>query len=367
MLRAGGRNGYRAASSPWRHLPVKMKLGHCNGPRISILPPPEPNISECSDVSDGYEDEVPTPVSPESGLDAVDGVQPELQRTEQESELARMMLISEYFGEKVNGNLESSLDELLGPIPVGAKTLFRNKHFLLSCTIPLKRTSCNGDSTDASKYKQFSNIPFVKQHVRRQIEAGGGKVYQFFEDVPKNKYKMCKLIAPRPSTTALYVQCLACDIPIVSHEWIVQCCQVLMLVDHKPYTLPYGWSFLEKRYIEWGSRRAKDKRNSAATPFASTSINVASLCKDFNDFWSRVCKLAGATVRLIKTESDVTENLTGYLLTDQEFPENIKIKAARNGLLVVSTVWVVQSLILGRVCNPQSHEKLTQIYQEDDY
>uniref|UniRef100_A0A182J355 BRCT domain-containing protein n=1 Tax=Anopheles atroparvus TaxID=41427 RepID=A0A182J355_ANOAO len=334
--------------------------------RRKQLPPPEPNISECSDVSDGYEEEVPTPLSPETGLDAVDGVQPELQRTEQESELTKMRLVSQYFGDTMSGKDEANLNELLGPIPVGAKTLFRNKHFLLSCTIPHKMSSCNGDSTEASKYKQFSNIPFVKQHLRRQIEAGGGKVYHFFEDVPKNKYKLCKLIAPRPSTTALYVQCLACDIPAVSHEWIVQCCQVLMLVDHKPYALPCGWSFLERRYIDWGCGRAKDKRNSA-TPFASTAINVASLCKDFNDFWSRVCKLGGATVRLIKTESDVTENLTGYLLTDQEFPEEIKIKAARNGLLVVSTVWVVQCLIVGRVCHPKSHEKLTQIYQEDDY
>lgn len=53
------------------------------------LPPPE-HISECSDVSDGYEEEeeVPVVTSPETGLDAVNGVQPELQRTEQESVLA---------------------------------------------------------------------------------------------------------------------------------------------------------------------------------------------------------------------------------------------------------------------------------------
>uniref|UniRef100_A0ABK8G691 BRCT domain-containing protein n=2 Tax=Anopheles gambiae TaxID=7165 RepID=A0ABK8G691_ANOGA len=323
--------------------------------RRKQLPPPE-HISECSDVSDGYEEEeeVPVVTSPETGLDAVNGVQPELQRTEQESVLARMYIAYEYFG----NDGKDSLDQLLGPIPVNAKTLFRNKHFLLSCTVPSKSTEANA--------KQFSNTPFVKQHIRHQIEAGGGKVYEFFEDVPKNKYKQCKLIAPRPSITAMYVQCLASDIVAVSHEWIIQCCQVLMLVDHKPYALPAGWSFLEKRFIDWGCGRAKDKR-ATATPFASVCINVASLCKDFNDFWSRVCKLAGGTVRLIKTESDITENLTGYLLTDQEFPEEIKIKATRNGLLVVSTVWVVQCLIMGRVCHPSSNEKLTQIYQEDDY
>uniref|UniRef100_A0A182NA05 BRCT domain-containing protein n=1 Tax=Anopheles dirus TaxID=7168 RepID=A0A182NA05_9DIPT len=325
--------------------------------RRKQFPPPESHIPEYSDASDNYEDEIPIPESPDTGLDAVNGVQPELQRTEQESELARMYLIATYF----SNDVENSLNELLGPIPIDAKTLFRNKHFLLTCTVPPKDFNSVG-----SKNKQFSHVPFVKQHLRQQIEAGGGRVYQFFEDVPKNKYNQCKLIAPRPSTTAMYVQCLASDIAAVSHEWIVQCCQVLTLVDVKPYALPAGWSFVEERFIEWRCGRRKGKGSTAA-PFASVSINVASLCKDFNDFWSRVCKLAGATVRLIKTEYDVTENLTGYLLTDQEFPEEIKIKAARNGLLVVSTVWVVQCLISDQVCHPSSNQKLTQIYQEDDY
>ena len=77
--------------------------------------------------------------------------------------------------------------------------------------------------------------------------------------------------------------------------------------------------------------------------------------------------MAGATVRLIKSESDITQNLTGYMLTDQDFPEEIKLKATHVKLPVVSTVWVVQSLIVGKICPPDSHEKLTQIYQDDDY
>ncbi|XP_058055948.1 mucin-2-like [Anopheles bellator] len=326
--------------------------------RRNKLPPPGSNISECSEGSDTYEDEQSVPQSPEAGLDAVDGVQPELQRTEQESELVKINLIAEYFGADYD---EENAAQLLGAIPYSAKTLFRNKHFLLSCTIPPK----SADNYELNR-ATFSSAPFVKQHLRRQIEAGGGKVYNFFEDVPKNKYKNCKLIAPRPSTTALYIQCLACNIVAVSHEWIAQCCHEQTLLDHKNYTLPSGWSFLEQRYMPWGAGRTQNKR-STPTPLSSTSINVASLNKDFNDFWSRVCRLGGATVRLIKRESDVTETLSGYLLTDQEFPEEIKIKASRIGLLVVSTVWVVQCLINGRICHPSSHEKLTQIYQEDDY
>ena len=45
-----------------------------------------------------------------------------------------MYIAYEYFG----NDGKDSLDQLLGPIPVNAKTLFRNKHFLLSCTVPSK-------------------------------------------------------------------------------------------------------------------------------------------------------------------------------------------------------------------------------------
>lgn len=65
-----------------------------------------------------------------------------------------------------------------------------------------------------NKYRKFSLVPFVKEHLRLQIEMGGGKVYDHFEDIPKAKYKQCKLIAPHPSATAKYVQCLAVDVPV---------------------------------------------------------------------------------------------------------------------------------------------------------
>ncbi|XP_058824376.1 TP53-binding protein 1-like isoform X1 [Topomyia yanbarensis] len=320
-------------------------------------------ISESSDVSDTLEEvNMPAPPSPESGLEAVDGVQPELQRTEKESEIRKMYLVAEYLG---NGH-DHGLDELLGPIP-GSKTLFKNKHFILACTIPPKGT-CNilDRDTMKNKYHRFSMAPFVKEHLRQQIETGGGKVYMHFEDIPKTRYKQCKLIAPHPSATAKYVQCLAVDIPAVSHEWIIECCRKLTLLDFKPYALPAGWSLIEERYIKWSCGRNMDQR-STANPFFGCCIQIASLNQDFTEFWSRVCKLAGATVRLIKSETDLTPNLTGYMLTDQEFPENIKLRATRYGLLIVSTVWVVQSLIVGKIRQPDSHEKLTQIYQDDDY
>lgn len=172
--------------------------------------------------------------------------------------------MADYLGNDRTNNF----DDILGPLPSN-KTLFRNKNFILTCTIPIKvpitamashsngtngfhivrvrsvffflhfqslcpivslefqtngHTNGNGNGYDADmvskKHNRFSTVPFVKEHLRSQIETGGGKVYNHFEDIPKNKYKQCILIAAHPCTTAKYVQCLAADIS-VSCLWLL--------------------------------------------------------------------------------------------------------------------------------------------------
>ena len=65
-----------------------------------------------------------------------------------------------------------------------------------------------------NKFRKFTTLPFVKEHLKSQIEAGGGKVYNHFEDIPKTKQKQCKLIAPHPCVTAKYVQGVAVDMQV---------------------------------------------------------------------------------------------------------------------------------------------------------
>lgn len=125
-----------------------------------------------------------------------------------------------------NADRTLTIAELLGPIPDGAaaasSTLFRNKCFLLTCTLPSKRAhhanNHNGHQPDGggggAAAAAGAPTPYFKDHLRRQIEAGGGRVYEHFEDVPKGKYRNTKLIAPHACATAKYVQCLAADIKV---------------------------------------------------------------------------------------------------------------------------------------------------------
>lgn len=152
----------------------------------------------------------------------------------------------------------------------------------------------------------------------------------------------------------------------VSHEWIIESCQKGILSPFKSFILPSGWSILEEKYIKWAVGRTSDFRLNAK-PLSGQVVLMASQNHDFSEFWSRVCKQAGATIRFIKTQTDITETQSGFMLSDDEFPQDIKSKADHYGIPIVSSVWVVQSLIVGKPLEPNSHEKLKQIYVDDDY
>lgn len=94
---------------------------------------------------------------------------------------------------------------------------------------------------------------------------------------------------------------------------------------------------------------------------------MASLHEEFSNFWRRVCELAGSTIKVVKSIGDIQRTTKGVMLTDEDFTEEIKLKAEYFNIPVVSTVWVVQSLIVGYPCDPESNIKLKQVYEDDDF
>lgn len=148
----------------------------------------------------------------------------------------------------------------------------------------------------------------------------------------------------------------------VSHEWIIESCKMGKTVDFKKYLLPSGYSIIEKRYIEPVVKRVST--NSRA--FSGLNILLTSENKDFTDFWSRVCKLAGASsVQSVKSVDDISTIEKGFLLVGGEVSPVLIEKAKDFDISVVSTVWVVQSLIAGTCCNADSHESLTKLFTDD--
>lgn len=149
---------------------------------------------------------------------------------------------------------------------------------------------------------------------------------------------------------------------MVSHEYIIESCNMRKLADIRRFLLPTGWSFINQRYIRWPATGQRKQ------PLVNATVFVASYNADFMEFWSRVCRLAGAGVRSVKCSVDLSQSMrNAYMLTDPEFCEETKEKAVFLRIPVVSTVWVVESLVLGKTCAPDANDKLRQSHQDDDY
>ncbi|KAM3961669.1 uncharacterized protein ACR2FA_004223 [Aphomia sociella] len=318
--------------------------------------------------------------APPARIEDVAGVEPEVQRTPRKIDGVKGAA-KQNIGKKNSKLTKFENDEdtvsTVGPIPSGDCNLFSGLHFMLTCNDAPRNDSEksqdtrhysseeDGDTTSTmatdTEDLEFCDRPFCKERLKEQIEAGGGIVYSHFDDVPKTKYSSCKLIAPRPCTTAKYIQCLSVDIRAVSHAWIIFSCINNKLMDLDSYVLPAGWSFMKKRYINWSP--VSGKRNT--TIFKDKVILVCHENDNFVKFWDRVCTLAGATTRTVNEESLNTTSAHA-LVTDYDCPHEVQNKANQDMIPLVSPNWVKQCLIEGKILPTDGHIRFSFMYTEPE-
>ncbi|XP_028169349.1 TP53-binding protein 1-like [Ostrinia furnacalis] len=335
--------------------------------------------SESSEISESSNS------APPVRLEEVAGVEPEVQRTPRKIDGVKAGpgfikgAAKQNIGKKNSKLTKFENDEdtisQLGPIPAGDNKMFAGLHFLLTCTDTPRRTreksqshyssEEDGETAGASASAEdvvFCARPFHKERLKEQLEAGGGVVYSHFDDVPKNKYSVCKLISPRPCLTAKYIQCLAADIRAVTHGWVIESCIKNQLVDVEAYLLPAGWSLQKQQHIDWAP--SSGKRN---TSFFKDKLIV--LCSDndstFLKFWDRVCTLAGANTRVVN-EDDL--NMAGALalVTEWDCPHEVQNKANQDNIPLVSTHWVIQCLVEAKVLDPNGHANFSFAFTEQE-
>ncbi|XP_030021217.2 TP53-binding protein 1 isoform X1 [Manduca sexta] len=324
--------------------------------------------------------------APGTRLEEVAGVEPEVQRTPRKIDGVKAGPLQLKGAAKQNiGKKNSKLTKFendvetvlkLGPIPGPDCKLFAGRHFLLTCAETPRRTRVerkqeprhysseeDGEAISAvgtdTEDLEFCDKPFNKERLKEQLEAGGGIVYSHFDDVPKNKYSVCRLIAPRPCLTAKYIQCVAADIPALSHGWVIMSCAAGVPQDPDAFALPAGWSLLKQRFVNWvpaSGRRSisffKDK--------------IILLCGDqdtFVKFWERVCTLAGATTRVVN-EEDLNMSGAFALVTEWDCPHEVQNKANQDNIPLVATTWVVQCLIEDKLLSPTGHVKFSFMFTD---
>ncbi|XP_066595932.1 uncharacterized protein [Prorops nasuta] len=247
---------------------------------------------------------------------------------------------------------------LLGPIPPPGSSLFKGTSFLLTCAslemLDKHQLGDNDTNSEAgtSSEEQWLHKPFVRDRLQEQITAGGGKIYEKFEEIPKDEYKNTKLITNLPNHTAKSLLCLSVGIPSYNHGWIIRCCEENRVVNPAENVLPAGWSLENQKYIEFYDR-------TSSKPLAETIIIIPNLESEykFGSFWRQICENAGAVV-LLAENAESMEGFVGnaIVVSNPRCPAWAVKKANELKLPMVSTTWVVQSLVKGAISDYESKD-----------
>ncbi|XP_076464966.1 uncharacterized protein LOC143296874 isoform X2 [Babylonia areolata] len=198
-------------------------------------------------------------------------------------------------------------------------------------------------------------IPFDKDHLVAQIKAGGGSVIsKFLQSSLAGSGKKMFLISDTFQRTVKYLQCLAANVPAVSHTWITHSCTQNRLLDYKDYVLPAGIS-LEKHAIL--------ERSPSVTCLAGQRVLLTSSVAGFLEVWTSILELAQCKV-LSKFAGNAAGNRSGVevVVTDHTCVKSMEDKARVLGVPVVSTEWVVQCLINNRLLPHTAHPKYAHTY-----
>ncbi|XP_076243075.1 uncharacterized protein LOC143184606 [Calliopsis andreniformis] len=240
-----------------------------------------------------------------------------------------------------------------GPIPPADLNLFKGMSFILACasleTIDRYQVDNRDYSSDTGteNEEEWVKKPFVRDRLTKQIKAGGGKVYTEFSEIPKDEYKNTKLITNVPNTTAKTLLCLSVGIPAYNHNWIIRCCQESKIVSPAEDELPAGWSIEKQSYIEMFQRSSNKPLTQVVV-----IIPVVESKRQFIAFWRVVCENAGAVVLL----ADKPDAMEGFgegtvVLTNRSCPSWAVEKATDLQIPLLSTTWLVQCLIEGKLCS----------------
>ncbi|XP_011302885.1 tumor suppressor p53-binding protein 1 [Fopius arisanus] len=243
----------------------------------------------------------------------------------------------------------------LGPVPEGS-SLFKGLSFILTCAplesldrYKVEKVESANSETETENEAEWSRIPFVRERLTAQITGCGGKVYEEFKDIPVEEYKNTKLITNVPNITAKSLLCLSVGIHPVNHRWVIRCCQENKLVNASEETLPAGWSFDKEAYVDMYQRPNAKPLGHAVIVMPKIPSNERSI-----KFWQRVIVNAGGAFRAIENQTETFMEGT-VVLANGKCPNWMKEKAAGWKIPLVTTTWLVQSLIEGKMMPYGAH------------
>ncbi|CAG2171967.1 unnamed protein product [Oppiella nova] len=244
---------------------------------------------------------------------------------------------------KVHSSIPAQeLIKLLGPLPEIGSQIFQSVCFLLTCG---DRNSSEDLCSEQSNPER--STPFDKLYLTKQIETGGGRVFESFDDMKNcSENQDTVLIADTYHRSIKYIQCLAAGISIASHLWVIDCCRQNKYLKRDNYTLPAGFSIITNALPS-----DKNTFKKSSTLFKGTKFYFGSKTPEkLHSLWAPV--LSAAQALIVEDNSISVTNLSrkcvDIIIGDSSCSPELVKKAKQVKIPVISSEYIVQCLINGR-------------------
>ncbi|GBM19260.1 TP53-binding protein 1 [Araneus ventricosus] len=214
-------------------------------------------------------------------------------------------------------------------------------------------------SSDSEIFEGEEIMPFNKDELVDYILSRGGTILDKYEDIQKCTKKTVFLLANTYLRTMKYIKCLAAGIYCIKHHWVQNCCFKGEILNHSGYILPAGRSLITNQIVEWHGKSDVLKGlkiclvSAPENPFVYTWAPVLLAAKaDFVQKWNLPSSKSGGNLHV-----DV-------LVTNIHCPPEILQSAKRRKIPIVSSEWVIQSLIAGKCLSYDAHPKFRHDFTE---
>uniref|UniRef100_A0A915B1F4 BRCT domain-containing protein n=1 Tax=Parascaris univalens TaxID=6257 RepID=A0A915B1F4_PARUN len=203
--------------------------------------------------------------------------------------------------------------------------------------------------TSAMRKNKNEEQAFSKREVRQMIESHGGIVSDDFTKIPTGEKVL--LIADTHYRTHKYLSALARSVPCVRHQWIRDCVEQNRLLDYNDYMLPAGVSLLTGLTVPWHANNGRLLEGKRVLLYTRNFYSESQM-PNFSEIWAPLIQQMGASV-----VDQMPPDGVDILLTDASCPEEVLAKARSFNATIVSSEWIIQSIINGSLPDPLKHER----------
>ncbi|KAK0393885.1 hypothetical protein QR680_000452 [Steinernema hermaphroditum] len=223
-----------------------------------------------------------------------------------------------------------------------ANKLFVGKQFVLTSAI-------------APSVKERS---FIKKWMETMIVEEGGVVLKDLTDADLDAELY--LISETANRTAKYINALAFSVPCVKYSWLVSCFEKHEFLDYEPHMLPAGIDIITDEDVAWHPNADLLKGRSVCL-CGDSGLSPSARLKRFVEMWTPMLEAMGAKVL---TELPEVDDDVDFVLTDGIRCRDMIVQANERGVPVMSSAWIIASMIAGYYLPLDAHESF--LFGEDE-